>query len=152
MVLTNREPRWAVMRLYERRFWTEAGFRGDKSKGWQWAASQVQGVAHHRVLLLGLAWATLISLCLGAVAADARWRRHATTPLHLRPGQARPGLPRHARESIFTLGLDAIKGWLFQTIMPPWRWWLPDIATPSWLDQWYRLQAQRFLAAAPVRP
>lgn len=152
VVVTNRAPHWAVMRLSERRFWIEAGCRGDKSKGGQWEASQVQGVAHHPRLLRGLAWATLIAWCLGAAEADARWTRLATAPVPLRARPARPGLPRHARASIVTLGLDAIGGWLVQPIMRPWRGWLPDLAAPSWHDQWYRLQAQRFLAASPVRP
>jgi hypothetical protein len=152
VVLTNREPRWAVLRTYERRFWIEPGFRADKAKGWQWEASQVQGVEHHRRLLLGMAWATLITLCLGVAEADARWRAQATAPVHRRGQQARPGRPRHARESVFTLGLAAVRGWLYQTRRRPWRWWLPEPAAPSWHDQGYQVQAHRFLFAQPVRP
>jgi hypothetical protein len=152
VVVTSREPRWAVVRRYERRFWIEPGFRADKAKGWQWEASQVQGVARHARLLLGMAWATLIALCLGAAEADARWRARADAPLRLRRGQARPGRPRHARESVFTLGLAALRGWLYQTRVLPWRWWLPDISAPSWHDQWHQVQAHRFLFAQPVRP
>jgi hypothetical protein len=47
VVLTDLQPRWGVLRHYDRRFWTEPGFRNDKCKGWQWESSQVQGVAHH---------------------------------------------------------------------------------------------------------
>jgi hypothetical protein len=145
VVLTNREPRWAAIRLYERRFWIEPGFRADKAKGWQWAASQVRGVAHHARRRLGMAWATLSTRCLGAAEADARWRARAAAP-------ARPGRPRHARERGFTLGLAARRGWLYQTRLRPPRWWLPDITAPSWHDQWHQVQAHRFLFAQPVRP
>ena len=107
----------------------------------------VQGVAHHTHLLLGWAWATLIALALGAAKADAVWRRRAAVPIHHRAGQTRPGLARHARESVFTMGLAAIRGWLDQTTRPSWRWWLPDISAPSWLEQWRHIQAQRFLAS-----
>ena len=152
VVLTNRAPRWSVIRQYERRFWIEAGFRSDQAKGWPWEASQVQGVAHHQRLLLGMAWATLITRCLGVAEADAQGTARATAPVRLRGQQQRPGRPRHARESVFTLGLAALRGWLYQTRLRPWRWWLPDSSAPSWADQWYQVQAHRFLFAQPVRP
>jgi DDE family transposase len=152
VVLTNREPRWAVVREYERRFWIEAGFRADKAKGWQWEASQVQGVTHQARLLLGMAWATLVALCLGVAEAQVQVARLAATPVRLRRRQERPGQPRHARESIFTLGLACIRGWLYQTMTRPWRGWLPALDAPSWHDQWHQGQAQRFIFAHPVRP
>ena len=65
VVITDLRERWRVLRLYDRRFWGEAGFRTDTSTGWQWEASQVQGVAHHLRLLLGMAWASLVVLCGG---------------------------------------------------------------------------------------
>ena len=51
-------PRWAVLRLYARRFWSEPGFHTDKTHGWEWESSQVQGVAHHARRLLAMAWAS----------------------------------------------------------------------------------------------
>ena len=55
VLLSDQPPRWQLVRTYDRRFWGEPGFRADKTRGWQWATSQVQGVDHHAVLLLGMA-------------------------------------------------------------------------------------------------
>lgn len=55
VVITAGAARWQVLDTYARRFWIEPGFRCDKTRGWQWEASQVQGVAHHAVLLLAMA-------------------------------------------------------------------------------------------------
>ncbi|MDP9373109.1 MAG: transposase, partial [Chloroflexota bacterium] len=72
VALTDLPARWAVLRLYQRRFWIEPGFRNDKTRGWQWEDSQVRGVAHHERLLLALAWASLVLRCLGAQEAEVR--------------------------------------------------------------------------------
>jgi hypothetical protein len=152
VVLTDGEPRWAVLRRYERRFWIEAGFRSDKAKGWRWEESQVRGVAHHARLLLGMAWASLVALCLGVAEAQERLARLAATPVRLRRRQQRPGRPRHARESVFTLGLACLRGWLYQTARRPLRWVLPEVEAVSWQERWYQAQAHRFLFAYPVRP
>lgn len=55
VVLTDLPCRWDVLPTYQRRFWTEPGFRNDKRRGWQWEQSQVQGVPHHQRLLLAIA-------------------------------------------------------------------------------------------------
>jgi len=65
VVITNTGARWRVLGWYARRYWIEAGFRSDKTQGWQWESSGVQGVAHHAVLVLAMAWASLCTLCLG---------------------------------------------------------------------------------------
>ena len=147
VVITNLRERWGVLALYQRRFWCEPGFRNDKRKGWQWESSQVQGVAHHERLLVGMAWASLVALVMGVEAADAAVARLAAR------GQrtARPTV-RHARESVFTLGLRALRHWLYQATRGALRWQLTNLNAPSWERQWYHYQASRLIFGQPVRP
>jgi Transposase DDE domain len=151
VVSTDLPPTWAVLRRYDRRFWIEAGFRTDKTKGWQWEASQVRGVAHHQVLLLGMAWASLVTLCLGAAEAEARLARLAARPDPARPAR-RPAKPQPPRESLFTLGLRCLRRHLYGTAVRPLTWHLPDLAAPSWLAHWRHRQSLRFIFFSPVRP
>ncbi len=148
VVLSDLPPDWGVLRHYDRRFWTEPGFRNDKRKGWQWEASQVQGVDHHAVLLLGMAWASLVTLCLGVEEARARLAAAAARPVDGK----RPGRPRHARESVFTLGLGQLRAWLYRTWHRALRWCLPEVDSASWSDRWHEQQAQRLIFSLPVRP
>ncbi len=147
VVITDWPPTWSVLRQYERRFWIEPGFRSDKRKGWQWEASQVQGLAHHERLLLAMAWASLVVLCIGVEEAQQRLAAALARPWRKRLRQV-----RHARESVFTLGLRALQRWLFGTEHHAWRWWLPQIDAPSWERQWYHWQAMRLVNPLPVRP
>jgi hypothetical protein len=146
VVITDGAARWQVLDRYDRRFWIEPGFRCDKTHGWQWEESQVRGLAHHAVLLLAMAWASLLALCLGVVEAQTALRRLAARPLRGAPPQ-----PRHARESIFTLGLRATRARLYQRLRRPVRWRLPDIDAISWSDHWQQAQADRVFSQT-VRP
>ncbi len=173
VVLTDLPCRWDVLRLYGRRFWIEPTFRNDKTKGWRWEDCQVRGVDHHQRLLLAMAWATLVVLCLGVEAAAARRAAQAqriarratrqaagTYPVDpARPWRARlPAVPQHAQQSLFTLGLRAARGWIHGRGTPttgppkgpvPWR--LPALDAPSWNDQWLDFQAAPFNFAKTVR-
>jgi Transposase DDE domain len=144
VVLTDLPPRWTLLRHSERRFWIEPGFRKDKSHGWEWEASQVQGVGHHARLLLAMAWATLLMLTLGVVAA-----RRQLAALTARPHR---GAPRHARASVFTLGLQHVRRWLYGTARGRLPWWLPELDAPSWAARWYPAQAQHRFGSQTVRP
>src|ERR687886_76389 len=149
VLLSDLGPDWHLVRTYDRRFWCEPGFRTDKTRGWQWETSQVQGVDHHAVLLLGMAWASLVTLCLGVEAAQARL---AQVPARrARRGRA-PGQPRHARESVFTLGLQQLRAWLYRTWRRGLRWHLPELDSASWSDRWHQQQAQQLILTPPVRP
>ena len=142
MVITDLPPRWEVLRHYDRRFWIESGFRTDKSSGWQWEACQVTDLDHQRRLLVAMAWATLLVLCLGL--ADARTRPSPPLTRHPPPHRS-PPKPQHARESLFTLGLRLARRWLARTALPPFPWLLSRLAS-SCLD--YPLahaQSRRFL-------
>jgi hypothetical protein len=147
VVLTDLPPAWSVLRLYDGRFWIETGFRADKRGGWQWESSQVQGVAHHQRLLLGLAWASLAMCCLGLQQAQER-----LAALAARPPKRRPPKPQPARASLFTLGLQRARHWLYRPDQARMPWSLRDPAGPSWKDRWYAAQAQRYVFASPVRP
>lgn len=140
VVLTDLPCRWGVLLPYGRRFWIEPGFRNDKSRGWRWEDSQVRGLGHHRRLLLAMAWAALVALCLGVQQAKDRLAERAR-----RPPAPRPPKPRHPRESLFTLGLRAAQCWLAHTRSFRLRWPLPDIDAPSWHRQWLTAQADYFL-------
>jgi hypothetical protein len=147
VVITDLGARWGVLALYNRRFWCEPGFRTDKRTGWQWESSQVQGVAHHTRLLVGMAWASLVALVAGVEAAQQQVARLA----HQHRRRARPTV-RHARASIFTLGLRALRHWLYQATRGALHWQLSDLDAPSWEQQWHQYQALRLIFGQPVRP
>jgi len=144
VILTDLPPRWTMLQRYDRRFWIEPGFRTDKTHGWDWEASQVQGVGHHARLLLAMAWASLLMLSLGVAEARRRLAALAHCPQR--------GRPRHARESVFTLGLQQVRRWLYGTARQRLPWGLPELDAPSWADRWGQAQAQQRLHAQTVRP
>lgn len=148
VLLTDRPARMAVMRLYGRRFWIEAGFRQDKTAGWQWEDSQVTELAHQERLVLALAWATLVTLCLGADLAEERLTLEREKPPH--PAGRQPPRQRpHARQSLFTLGLTRLRRGLYRGwVRLSWR--LPDLGQTSWTRQWERVQLARYPES--VRP
>jgi Transposase DDE domain len=153
VVLTDLPPRWELLARYGRRWWTEPGFRNDKTAGWQWEASQVRGVAHQERLLVAMAWASVVVLCLGVqAAADDLHRLAQRHPRRVRGG-LRVGRPQHARHSLFTLGLRRARQWLYRPRTVAFRWALPELDAPSWNARWYHAQAWRFLfQPQPVRP
>ena len=154
VVLTDLPPRWDVLRLYGARFWIEPGFRTDKTRGWHWEDSQVRGVAHHQRLLLAMAWASLLTLCLGLEEAQRRLVVQATRAARaLQTGRC-PAKPQPARESLFTLGLRRTRHWLYPGPDPPkhplpWRFPPGDLLT--WDRLWYHHQAYAFLFGPTVR-
>jgi hypothetical protein len=149
VVITDLPPRWEVLRHYDRRFWIEPGFRSDKSTGWQWEANQVTDLDRQRRLLVAMAWATLLVLCLGL--AEARTCLAAVTAATRQPPARRqPPKPQPARESRFSLGLRIARRWLARTSFPTFRWLLSHIASPSWASRWRQVQSHRYLFAQTV--
>ncbi len=142
VVITDFPPSYRVLPIYRKRFWIELGFRTDKSAGWQWEACQVRELAHHRVLLLAMAWASLVTLCLGAEEAE-----HAITEREQRAARR----PQHARRSLFSSGLKVLRAFLHHPDRWQLRWSLPALDAPSWNHQWLTLQRQQFLGQT-VRP
>lgn len=152
VVLTDLPPTWEPLRLYDRRFWIEPGFRSDKAKGWQWEACQVTDLARMARLLVAMAWATLLVLCLGL--QEARARLHARSqPTAAAPHRASssPPKPQPARHSLFTLGLRLARRWLACTAVPPVRWRLTHLSAPSWNARWRQVQAYFFVFPQTVR-
>jgi hypothetical protein len=154
-VLSDLPPHWRLVAQYRQRFWCEAGFRTDKSHGWHWEQCQVRGVVHHDRLLLAMAWATLLVLCVGVTVAAQQCQQltHRGQPPRATTRLRSLRHPPHARQSLFTLGLWQLRHWLYQP--PPAGARLPTClpapAAPAWSAQWYAAHA---LARLPqtVRP
>ena len=146
VVVTDLPPRWEVLAHYDRRFWIEAGFRADKAKGWRWEDCQVADLGHLERLLVAMAWATLLALCLGLHDARASLRAVAAAP----PAR-RPPKPQPARDSLFTLGLRLARRWLARTHAPPVRWRLTHLHSDAWTARWYQAQSLRYLFSQTVR-
>jgi len=142
VVISDLPARYDLLVRYRLRFWIEAGFRNDKGAGWHWEECQVTDVAHQRVLLLALAWATLITLCLGSERAEQEMTTRATSP---------PRQPQHARFSLFRLGLQTLRAALHHPERWHIRWLLPALHAPSWNQQWLTLQRRQLLGQT-VRP
>lgn len=151
VVVSDLPTRWELLELYGRRFWIEPGFRSDKTRGWQWEDSQVKGVEHHKRLLLAMAWASLVVLCLGYQEAKARMAALAKRPLRIIKGKPTIGQPRHARESLFTMGLRRSRHWLYHSQAEAIQWVVSQLDSVSWNKQWYGQHIARTIAKA-VRP
>lgn len=152
VVLTDLPTTWEPLRYYDRRFWIESGFRSDKSAGWQWEACRVTDLKRIGRLLVAMAWATLLVLCLGL--HEARTRLHSATqpsnsPSHRIP--APPPKPQPARHSLFTLGLRLARRWLARSSVPSVRWRISRLSSLSWNARWHQVQALLFIFPQTVR-
>jgi hypothetical protein len=119
-----------LVREYRRRSAIEALFRDWKSSGWQWEASQVRRAEHWEVLLVLLAWATLVTLCLGEAVAQqvlAQQRQR---------GQRRPWA---AGDSLFRLGRDELWRRLWQDDRRPIGWELAHADAPNWSSECWQV-------------
>src|SRR5215210_996323 len=132
VVATSLRPSWQVLEWYGRRFWIEAEFRSEKALGWRWEAAQVQGIDHHERLLVAMAWATLLVVCLGLQVAGAQLTRVTQRT----PAGQPPPAPRRPRFSLFRLGLNVTRAALYRRTLPTLRWALADPDGPSWADRW----------------
>src|SRR3954447_12977948 len=150
--ITDLTPRWEVLGHYDRRFWIEAGFRTDKTGGWQWEASQMTDLDHHRRLLVAMAWATLLVLCLGLTHARSDLAHLADLRSSPRLTRRPPPNPQQARASLFPLGLQLARRWLARTAVPHVSWLLSHLSSTAWSRRWYRAQSRRYLFSQTVRP
>lgn len=146
VVLSDLDPELVLIEVYARRFWIEAGFRADKSGGWEWEQSQVTEVAHHERLLLGMAWASLVALCLGVVEAEDTLERLAAR-VRRYPQRPAPKRWEHARASLFTLGKEAALRRVQRVIQDSLPWWLPQVSATSWTVEWQAAQHARYAQA-----
>lgn len=117
---------WELIALYKKRAAIEALFRDWKTSGWQWEASQVREVAHQERLLLGLAFATLLTLLLGTAAAAKE-----------RQVPARGSVRRSwaGGHSLFRLGREAFWQRLWQNRRRLIEWELAEVDGPQWSAQ-----------------
>jgi hypothetical protein len=128
LVVSNLAAQWDIVRQYRLRSTIEAMFRDWKSSGWQWEASQVREVAHQAVLVLLLALATLMTLCLGEEVA---------LRLLEQPAQRGKRRPWHARDSLFRLGRDRLWQRVWQAEHSPVCWELCAAERATWsLTYW----------------
>jgi hypothetical protein len=129
LLVSTTRAHWDVVRQYRLRSTIEALFRDWKSSGWQWEASQVRRVAHQQVLVLVLALATLLTLCLGEEAA---------AELLAQEQQAGQRRPWHARDSLFRLGRDRLWQRVWQNDQRPLVWELGNAAAQPWSQEYWQ--------------
>lgn len=129
---THREPLllasslpacWDVIAIYKQRAAIEALFRDWKSTGWQWEASQVTDLAHQERLLLGLAFATLLTLLLGTQAAA----QERQAPMRRTTRRSWAGA-----HSLFRQGREAFWQRLWRNDRTAIRWDLEGFDSPIW--------------------
>lgn len=142
VIISDLPATYALLVRYRQRFWIEPSFRNDKRAGWHWEDCQVRELAHQQVLLLALAWATLITLCLGCERAEQALEEQTRRPARR---------PQPARFSLFTLGLQVLRAFIHHPDRWHLRWRLPALDAPSWNDQWLTLQRRQLLGQT-VRP
>jgi hypothetical protein len=114
---------WDLIALYKKRAAIEALFRDWKSSGWQWEASQVRDLAHQERLLLGLAFATLLTLLLGTAAAE----QERQAPPHRSVRRRWAGT-----HSLLGLGREAFWQRLWRNTRTPIGWELANLDGPQW--------------------
>ena len=95
-------------------------------------------MAHQSVLVLVLALATLITLCLGEEAAQTILNQ---------PPRAGRRRPWHARDSLFRLGRDRLWQRLWQDEPPAITWELVRFDAPNWSTECWQSARP---AATPV--
>lgn len=129
LLVSSLRASWTLVRHYRMRSAIEALFRDWKTSGWQWEASQVRDVAHQAVLVLVLALATLLTLCLGEEAAEVVLAQGT------QQGQRRPW---HARDSLFRLGRDRLWQRVWQHDTRPLTWELANPGRANWSEECWR--------------
>jgi hypothetical protein len=138
LLVSSLPPQWGLVNEYRLRSAIEALFRDWKASGWQWESSQVRDVDHQAVLVLVLALATGITLCLGEEAAQE---------LLAEPPQAGQRRPWAARDSLFRLGRDRLWQRIWSGDTRPLTWELTAVDAPTWSMECWRTARQ---AAPPV--
>jgi hypothetical protein len=126
LLVSSLPAQWQLVNVYRLRHAIEALFRDWKTSGWQWESSQVRVVAHQEVVVLVLALATVLTLCLGEEAVQAILAQ-AT-----QQGQRRPWA---ARDSLFRLGRDRLWQRLWQNDTRPITWALTAVDAPTWSQE-----------------
>jgi hypothetical protein len=132
LVVSSQQRGLELVREYRRRSAIEAMFRDWKSSGWQYERSQVREIEAHERLLVGLALATLLTLCMGEQQAER---------LLEKPAQAGKRRPWSARDSLFQLGRNELWARLWSGSTAPFRWELSKADADNWSWEYWRQQA-----------
>jgi hypothetical protein len=123
LLVSSLPPDWERLADYKRRAAIEALFRDWKSSGWQWEASQVRVLEHQERMLLGLAFATLLTLLLGTQAAAEERQQKP------RGSQRRSWAGAH---SLFRQGREAFWQRMWSGKQRPVVWELEQLDGPVW--------------------
>jgi hypothetical protein len=144
LLVSDWPPDWALIALYRRRYPIEASFRDYKSSGWQWERGQVMDLAHVERLLVGMALASWLVMCVGTHEAAQALQRPPTGHRRTRAYTS--------KRSLFTLGLQNFAHWVSQLRADCWH--LTAWDAPNWHTQLYQRDAHAFVFTlnSPVRP
>jgi hypothetical protein len=126
-LVSDLPPEWTVLEHYRRRYPIEAMFRDYKSSGWQWEQGQVRDPDHIERLLVGMALATWIVLCVGSQVAQEILAQPATGKRHTRPFEG--------KFSLFTLGLEHLLHCITSSLAFRPAWWLSEWDAKNWQTQ-----------------
>ncbi|MDH7490601.1 MAG: transposase [Anaerolineae bacterium] len=127
-LVSDLSPKWTLIALYQRRYEIEATFRDYKTRGWQWEDTQVRDLEHVERLLVGMALATWVTLMVGTYVSGELLRRRPTGRRRTRPWEG--------KYSLFTLGLERLREWLWSwTIPADFCWYLAGWDAPNWQVQ-----------------
>jgi Transposase DDE domain len=101
LLFSDRESSYQACRSYAKRMWIEELFRDEKSQGFHWESSRVRKPAHAARLLVVMALAVLMALCLGAWVIKSGHRKDLDSR-------------RQRRLSLFQLGVRWLRRCLIQ--------------------------------------
>jgi hypothetical protein len=136
---TDLAPDWDILALYRHRFPIEPTFRDYKSYGWHWEQVQIKRLDHLKVLLVGMALATCLTLLAGVLQANVYLARPPSGKRHTRPWPA--------KYSLFQLGLQLWQACFAVGLFP----WLgsafPDWQAANWSSQLTALHVHAFIFA-----
>lgn len=131
LVVSSLQKGTELVREYRLRSAIEALFRDWKSSGWQYERSQVRDLQAHEVLLVGLALATLLTVCMGEEQAEELLAQRR------QQGKRRPWA---ARDSLFRLGRDRLWARLWSASTEPYTWELSKTDAENWSFEYWRQQ------------
>lgn len=95
LLVSSLPPAWPLLKLYKRRFPIEALFRDCKSDGWHFEQGPVTDLDHLQRLVIALAFATWLTLLVGAAVANSLLARVPTGKRRTRPYEAKFSLFEH---------------------------------------------------------
>lgn len=139
-LVSDLPPDWNLIEYYRRRYPIEAMFKDYKSSGWQWEKGQVKNPEHMERLLVGMALATWIVLCIGSQVAQEI--------LSQPPSRRRYTLPYEGKFSLFTLGLERLLHCLLSDLPLNPSWLLLEWEAKTWQSQIRTHHAHAFLWAS----